>query len=165
VMALISSLIRKKSFCGFDHKNCIYLLLVLATGPLALVNGLLKEHWGRPRPINILEFGGNMQFAPPWFISGQCESNCSFSSGEASGAFWLFAFTLLLPQKWKQSGMYLALLIGGFVSFVRMAQGAHFFSDVMYSGMFLILLSLLCYRIVFGKAALMSVLEINKQNS
>jgi lipid A 4'-phosphatase len=158
LLIFIVTMISKKPIWGLKQRHSFYLLAVLVAGPVLLVNSILKEFWGRPRPINITEFGGQMNFVPPWFISGQCAENCSFSSGEASGAFWIFAFALLLPSKYKSLGLDLAFLLGCFVSFVRMAQGAHFFTDVMYSGIFVIGFSLCFYYLIFGKTKYDSLL-------
>ena len=41
------------------RRICLFLILVMLLGPGLLVNGVLKEYWGRPRPRNIIPFGGN----------------------------------------------------------------------------------------------------------
>jgi len=63
-----------------------YVTLLYILGPGILVNGLLKEFWGRARPADIAEFGGTRTFTPPLEIADQCATNCSFVSGEGSGA-------------------------------------------------------------------------------
>ncbi|MDX1920939.1 MAG: phosphatase PAP2 family protein [Candidatus Caenarcaniphilales bacterium] len=140
-----------KDLLGIDFKVCLFTSSVVLLGPVLIVNSFFKEFWGRPRPIQIVEFGGPMNFAPPWYISGQCPHNCSFTSGEASGAFWFFALALLTPPKWRALAVDLAFFVGIIVSFVRLAQGGHFFSDVFFSGLIMILLSLGFYRLIFGE--------------
>ena len=46
-----------------------------------------KDTWGRARPINIQEFGGDKIYTQPFIKSDQCEKNCSWISGESSAAF------------------------------------------------------------------------------
>ena len=46
------------------RKIALYLFLVLAIGNGLIVNGLLKEHWGRPRPAQIIEYNGTQIFEP-----------------------------------------------------------------------------------------------------
>ena len=72
-------------------RRSLWLLSCLVVGPGLLVNGLLKEHWGRPRPIATDLFGGEAPFQKAWVISDWCDRNCSFVSGEASAAAWLVA--------------------------------------------------------------------------
>ena len=86
----------RQGSCQFPGRAVVFLALTLALGPGLLVNGLLKEHWSRPRPGEVVEFGGSL--APtPWDPRGRCEQNCSFVSGETSGAAWTVAPALLLP--------------------------------------------------------------------
>ncbi|QLQ19882.1 MAG: phosphatase PAP2 family protein [Exiguobacterium profundum] len=63
-----------------------FVLAVYALGTGVLVHGLLKAYWGRARPAQVTEFGGIAAFTPPWLISQECTRNCSFVSGEVSGA-------------------------------------------------------------------------------
>jgi hypothetical protein len=42
-----------------------------------LVNGVLKEHWGRPRTIDVAQFGGIEHFVAWWDPRGDCPKNCS----------------------------------------------------------------------------------------
>ena len=68
-----------------------FLLLALFLGPGLVVNELLKKHWGRARPVQVTEFGGQAQYTPPWQITDQCPRNCSFSSGHAALGFYPMA--------------------------------------------------------------------------
>jgi hypothetical protein len=54
-----------------------------------MTNLILKSHSGRPRPRQTDLFGGSLEFMPAGSFNGACERNCSFVSGEASGAGWL----------------------------------------------------------------------------
>jgi lipid A 4'-phosphatase len=123
-----------------------YLLLALALGPGLLVNTVFKDHWGRARPNQLEEFGGHARFTPPFVIAKECKRNCSFVSGHASIGFYLVAFALLFrgyPRLWLGLlGIGLGMLSG----YVRIVQGGHFFSDVILSGFFTVLVVLLCYR-------------------
>jgi hypothetical protein len=63
----------------------------MASGAGLMANVLLKDHWGRSRPIDVTQFGGNERFVAWWDPRGNCASNCSFVSGDVSGAFWTVA--------------------------------------------------------------------------
>lgn len=112
-----------------------FLALALIIGPGLLVNAVLKEHYGRPRPREVVEFGGDRQFLPlgePTF-DGRGKS---FPSGHASmGFFWfvpgLYFWSRRRRMAWGFFG--LALLHGGLMGFGRLAQGAHWPSDILWS--------------------------------
>ena len=55
--------------------------------PWLMANVTLKEYWARPRPIAVVQFGGNEPFVPWWDPRGDCTANCSFVSGEVTEAF------------------------------------------------------------------------------
>ena len=77
-----------------------------------MANVLLKEHWGRPRPIDVTQFGGNEHFVPWWDPRGDCTSNCSFVSGDVTGAFWTVAPAALAPAQWRAFAYGAALVPG-----------------------------------------------------
>ncbi|TPW01688.1 MAG: superfamily protein, partial [bacterium] len=111
--------------------------------PGLIVNLILKDHWGRPRPSTIAEFFGPNHYVPPFLISDQCLDNCSFPSGHAALGFWLVAFALLTPPVRRRRALWAALVFGAMVGLVRIAQGGHFLSDVLVSGM--IVVGLTCW--------------------
>ena len=113
-----------------------FLVLLYLIGPGLLVNVTLKEYWGRPRPADIVEFGGKRTFSQPWQMR-TVDRRKSFPSGHASVAFYLAAPWFLLRSTrrraayaWLSAGMGYGLLVGA----ARMAQGAHFLSDILWSG-------------------------------
>ena len=110
-----------------------WLLAGLALGPGVLVNGLLKTHWGRPRPIQIDVFGGDAMHQKAWVVSDWCDRNCSFVSGEASSAVWLVAAALLTPRPIRPAATLIALVYAGALSLNRIAFGGHFLSDVVFA--------------------------------
>jgi membrane-associated PAP2 superfamily phosphatase len=112
-----------------------FLLLLLMLGPGLLVNTVLKDHWGRPRPREIAEFGGKKQFLQPW-QKGEDGNGRSFPSGHASAAFYMAAPYLIYRRKdrrrayaWLAGG----LLFGIVMSIARITQGAHFLSDNLWA--------------------------------
>lgn len=109
----------------------LFVLATFALGPGLIVNGLLKEHWGRARPRELLEFGGGATFSPVWWISDQCEGNCSFVSGEAASAFCLVCLVFLVRKERRSAVAAITLAFAALVSLTRVATGAHFLSDVL----------------------------------
>ena len=119
------------TFNALRARNLKIALLSLLLGPGLIVNGILKEHWGRPRPINTLDFGGTLDFMQAGSFAGKCISNCSFVSGEAASAGWLLCLLVLIPQP-ARTGLFLPILaISMLTPLMRLAFGAHFLSDVV----------------------------------
>jgi len=118
----------------------VLLLASLALAPGLLVNVALKEHWNRPRPILVREFNGPDRFVAWWDPRGECRHNCSFIAGEASGAFWTLAPAALAPPPVRIFAYAAAIAFGTAVGVLRMAFGAHFFTDVVFAGVFTFLI-------------------------
>lgn len=128
-----------------------FILLVYAFGTGLLVHCLLKPYWGRARPAQVIEFGGTAQFTPPWQISQECARNCSFVSGEVSGAvafsvgLWaiLTALDWRLPPAWHRRGRIVAVAIPLATGLQRLASGRHFLSDIVLSALLTLLVAVL----------------------
>jgi len=132
-------------------KSALFLILCFALGPGLLVNVVLKNHWGRPRPVMIQQFGGKLTYQKPWVISKECSTNCSFVAGDPSTAFAFFAFLILIRKKrWRNLIAGLCALNWLFFAFIRIAAGGHFLSDVLIGATLVwIVIELsysLCYR-------------------
>ncbi len=118
------------------RKQALFILVFVALGPGLVVNVLLKDTLGKPRPSQVIEFGGEYPYAQFW-EPGTGAGNGSFPSGHASVAFALMGPWFFLRQRHKR--MAAAFLIGGLVwgalvGLSRIAQGGHFFSDVIWAG-------------------------------
>jgi membrane-associated phospholipid phosphatase len=124
----------------------LFLVLSLALGPGLLVNLVLKEHSHRPRPVQTQEMGGKWEFRPWYRFDGQCQRNCSFVSGEAASAFWTVAPALLTPPPVRPFAIAVALTFGVATSALRIAFGGHYLSDVLFAGLFTLLIILGLYR-------------------
>jgi membrane-associated PAP2 superfamily phosphatase len=117
------------------RRSGAFLVLLLLLGPGLLVNSVFKEHWGRPRPREIIEFGGKKQFLHPW-QKGEVGQGRSFPSGHSSAAFYMAAPYLIYRRTnrrrayaWLAGGM----LFGIIMSIARITQGAHFLSDNLWA--------------------------------
>jgi membrane-associated PAP2 superfamily phosphatase len=134
--ALAIKLVQPRRPMLIPGRAILLMLVTLALAPGVVANLIFKEHWSRPRPIDVAEFGGDEHFRPWWDPRGDCAKNCSFVAGEPSGAFWTMAPAVLLPPPWRAVAVTAALIFGGAVGLLRMAAGAHFFSDVVFAGVF-----------------------------
>ena len=132
-----------------SSRAAIFLIATLALAPGLVVNVLLKSHWDRPRPAAVAEFGGSERFVPWWDPRGQCRRNCSFVSGETSSAFWTLAPAALAPAPWRFLAYASAIAFGVGMGVVRMAMGGHFFTDVVFAGLFTFIIIVLAYRLIY----------------
>lgn len=128
-----------KGFYSKDRKHWIkpgiFLVVLLALGPGLIVNSIFKEYWGRPRPREIVQFGGTKEFLHPW-QKGIAHKGRSFPSGHASAAFYLTAPFFVYRR--KNAAIAFKWLIGGLsfgllMSIARMTQGGHFLSDNLWA--------------------------------
>jgi membrane-associated PAP2 superfamily phosphatase len=117
-------------------RAALFLIVTLALAPGVVANLIFKEHWERPRPIDVTDFAGTDAFMPWWDPRGACRSNCSFVAGEPSGAFWTFAPAALAPPQWRPLAYAGAIAFGAALGVLRMTGGGHFFTDIVFAGVF-----------------------------
>src|ERR1035437_10011262 len=123
--------------------------LLLARGPGFLANAVLKEHWDRPRPIEVTQFGGTEHFVAWWDPRGECDKNCSFVSGDVAGAFWTIAPAALVPPSWRALAYGAALALGAGMAALRIMMGGHFFTDTVFAGVFTFLIIWLVHGLIY----------------
>ncbi|MES2214763.1 MAG: phosphatase PAP2 family protein [Pseudomonadota bacterium] len=128
-------------------KIAIYLLIAAILGPGLLVNFALKNHVGRARPKQVLEFGGNKAFIGPLRLSDECELNCSFSSGHAAMGYYFSSLSYVTPPQYQAVTFLFGIVLGSVIGFGRVLQGGHFLSDVVFSGIFIMLTNHICFII------------------
>jgi lipid A 4'-phosphatase len=139
---------RHRAYFLRQRRTALYLLLVMILGPGLLVNTVFKDQWGRARPSQVKEFGGSKQFTRAAIPVRQCEKNCSFVSGHASVGFFFLAFAYVWPRRrtlWLVTGTGLGVGIG----LVRIIQGGHFFSDVIFCGIVVYLTARMLHAVMF----------------
>ncbi|SCW85984.1 phosphatase PAP2 family protein [Ancylobacter rudongensis] len=130
-------------------RMALFFIPLFLLGPGLLVNGILKPYWGRPRPLNVSDFGGPWPFEDPWVIGPSGLGNHSFSSGEAATTACLLPLILFLPREWRGP---VGALIGLFVAAVglnRIAFGGHFLSDVVISIGLMLILAAVLHHLIF----------------
>ena len=126
---LAYAMIRRQPAPAHRHA-ALFLLAMIVTGPLLLVNNGLKDHWGRARPSQVTQFGGDRIYSSPLHPAEQCDRNCSFVSGHAAAGFALIGlYWITGRRRWLIAGVTLGSLIG----LGRMIQGGHFFSDIVFA--------------------------------
>lgn len=125
------------------RKIAIFLVLAMVIGPGFITNTVLKDNWGRPRPRNVIEFGGKYEFEQV-LTRDSTSPGKSFPCGHATMGFYGFAlYFLFRNRKPKLATFFLGLAIfyGGLIGAARLVQGGHFFSDVVWAGVLIYLTS------------------------
>jgi len=151
-LAFLWCAVRLRRLWGLGALQWLFLALALAAGPGLVANLVFKENWDRARPSQIQEFGGTAHFSPPLVMSNECHHNCSFVSGDASAGFFLHSFAYVARRR-QRAIFYGGLGAGLLIGLMRIAQGAHFLSDVLYAGAFMVAATALVHALLYGRAA------------
>jgi len=117
-----------------------FLLVSMALGPGLVVNTIFKGHFGRPRPSEVTRYGGPYEYRRVWEWGPRVGQ--SFPSGDASIGFYFGVPAFLVWRRRPRAGrgfLVLGLLMGAVFGLSRIAQGAHWTSDVLWSAGFVYL--------------------------
>jgi membrane-associated PAP2 superfamily phosphatase len=130
LIALAAGVVRNRNFL---RRQAVFLLLSVVIGPGLFINFVFKDHWDRPRPREIVEFGGPLQYVPAP-LPGH-ESGASFPCGHCSVGFLYGAGWWIWRRRpaWARLSMAVGLVTGVALGLGRMAAGGHFLSDVIWS--------------------------------
>ena len=144
LLALLGRLVGRPG----GERAALVLVLALALGPGLIVNVGLKDHWGRARPSQIVEFGRDRAFTPALVPANECRRNCSFVSGEAAMGFGLVTLALFARRR-RALVLVPGLVMGSSLALVRMAAGGHFLSDVVFGGLIASAVGLVVYALIY----------------
>lgn len=140
VVALISLFLIAASYWFPKYitwrKPALLMVFTLALGPGLLINLVFKEHWGRPRPREVVTFQGSEEFVHLW-VMGSHSNGKSFPCGHCSMGFYLavpFLFLRKRRRKWAYAFLAFGIGYGLLIGMARMMAGAHFLSDVLWAG-------------------------------
>ena len=128
----------------------LFLATTILIGP-GLLGNSIKPFWGRPRPRQIVQFGGQREYTPVW-RPDPSRRGTSFPSGHVATAFSVGSTALLVPHPAARTAIIMgSLAYGGLMGLARMAQGAHFASDVAWSATFAWVAILLSARLTLKR--------------
>lgn len=136
-----------------NFRNISAVITILAVlNPLIFVQ-LIKLFWGRIRFRDLSS--GFIDFTP-WFIPQGITGNQSFPSGHTSMSFMFVPLLILVKdRKWKDPVRIITtVLVLGWAIFVglsRIVVGAHYASDVLFSGMMALVITILFYKRIYLK--------------
>lgn len=138
---LVLAIARRRTLLGFGFPHYLFVLVCVIVGPGLVANSLLKDNWGRARPLHIERYDGDQTYTPVLVRSDQCARNCSFVAGEAAALFGVgFAYALLARRR-RREMILAACIAGGAAGLIRIGQGGHFISDVVFAGVFMALVA------------------------
>lgn len=136
-VAFLLSFVRSKWWRW--RRGAIACGMVMVIGAGLLTNSVLKAYWGRPRPKQLEAFGGRHAFRPFYLPQGPQKEDPqkSFPSGHVAQGFSYLSLCFV-GRRYRSRGLFwsgvaLSLAMGGGLMFVRVAQGGHFLSDVLFS--------------------------------
>jgi len=115
-------------------RPALVILLGLALGPGLLVNVILKDHCHRPRPRQTLGLGGDFTYVAPFHIGPVGKS---FPCGHSAVGFACVALAGVVEARRRGARRAVvagSLALGALLGLGRIATGAHFASDVLWSG-------------------------------
>jgi lipid A 4'-phosphatase len=111
---------------------------------------VLKDHWRHPRPRDLIEFGGAEHYVPAPVIGG--EEGASFPCGHCTVGFLYGVGWWVWRRKRPQlaaASLVLGSLLGALLGVGRLAAGAHFLSDIVWSALLAFAVThLLYYRVL-----------------
>jgi len=149
VIALVAKLLLPRTRMLISGRAIIFLISTMLLAPGLVTNVVLKDHWGRPRPIDVTQFGGDQHFVAWWDPRGDCPSNCSFVSGDVSTTAWTFAPAALAPPQYRALAYGAALALTVLMAAIRIMAGGHFPSDTIFAGVFTFLIVWLAYALIY----------------
>jgi lipid A 4'-phosphatase len=149
VIALVAKLLLPRTRMLISGRAIVFLISTMLLAPGLVTNVVLKDHWGRPRPIDVTQFGGDQHFVAWWDPRGDCPSNCSFVSGDVSTTAWTFAPAALAPPQYRALAYGAALALTVLMAAIRIMAGGHFPSDTIFAGVFTFLIVWLAYALIY----------------
>jgi len=131
------------------HRYFLVIVLTAVLGPGLIVNGLLKNYWGRPRPRQAQEFGGMWDYrhiTQPG-IPGRGKS---FPGGHATMGFIFVTLIYFRRQSpaLAYTGAATGLVYGTIIGVTRTVQGAHYPSDSLWSLGVILIVSVALYYLI-----------------
>ncbi len=154
LLSLICLYTFKLKYAKFSKKNYLFakLSVILFVVAGAIVE-ILKVLWGRMRYEDVVLGVGKFT---AWYLPQGITGNSSFPSGHAYLGWILIPLFLIFLNKnkiWKWILIILTSIFGLFISFERIVAGAHYASDVLFSGGIVIILFLILYHKYFLKSS------------
>jgi lipid A 4'-phosphatase len=102
-------------------------------GPGLVVEGVLKNVMARPRPVQVVQFGGTDGYQGPFVRGDDPAHHRSFVSSHAAAGFALMSLGITCGPVWRRRWFLIGLVAGGVIGMGRIMQGGHFLSDIIFA--------------------------------
>lgn len=138
-----------------QRRLLLFLALAMALAPLTV--SALKQVTDRPCPWDLVDFGGDAPYAHLFEAREQSHGQgLCFPAGHAATGFALMAF-FFAAHRQRRPALARAALLAGTLAGVglgvgRVAQGAHFLSHVLWSGLVCWLVMVVLYALLIAAA-------------
>ena len=83
IVALVIKFVRPDRPLLISGRAIIFLLVTLLLSAGILTNLAFKTYWGRPRPVVVTQFGGDLPFVPWWDRAAAARATVRFSQAKA----------------------------------------------------------------------------------
>ena len=146
------------------YKNvCILIVLTTILGSSVLINGILKPYWGRPRPVQIEQFGGPWEYRE-FYEPGTPAKGQSFPSGHVSivTIFLVAAFVRNENKKLAVAGVTVGVFLTVSMAVCRIAQGGHFVTDTIWSLCIMMLVAMAIQKGILEKKEVWRTRKLSK---
>ena len=130
IAAVFKQIYYKEKILNIAVREWVYLFSCLIIGTGIVVNSIFKNLWGRARPNDTIQFGGEEPFTIPWLNVDYCSTNCSFVSGDVSFFTLSLALLIIFNKTSWNTFAYASILL---ISLLRIMEGDHFLSDTIMS--------------------------------
>ena len=159
LVAAIIGFLSRRDVLRLPAKAWVFLFLGLVIGPGLIANVGFKDHWGRARPREIVEFGGTHPFTPFYAPQPNPHTNQSFVAGDPAFGFYLPAFGFAAPRPKRKMIFYSGISIGILLGAMRIMMGGHFLSDVAAAALLMLASIVLLYRIMYRHWPMLNTTE------
>jgi lipid A 4'-phosphatase len=98
-----------------------------------IIEGIFKNFMGRPRPVQVVQFGGTDAYHGPFVPGDDPPNHRSFVSSHAAAGFALMSLGLTCGPVWRRRWLLIGTVSGAVIGAGRMMQGGHFLSDIIFA--------------------------------
>lgn len=98
-----------------------------------IIEGIFKNFMGRPRPVQVIPFGGQDAYHGPFVPGDDPPNHRSFVSSHAAAGFALMSLGLTCGPVWRRRWLLIGTVAGSVVGLGRILQGGHFLSDIIFA--------------------------------
>lgn len=121
---------------------------------------VLKQFTAMPRPMHLAQFGGDMHLSSSFWAAGFANGGGALPSAHATCGFILVAFYYIgwvrQSSALRWGGLLAAILAGLFFGYLRIMQGYHTLSQVLWSAAVVWLYASVWFLPVLSRAGLLS---------